>query len=64
MLGASGLKILKFVLDGYRATQFEILLLIMGIAVSFLVSVIAIRFLVDFVKKHDFKPFGIYRIAL
>ena len=64
MLGASALKILKFVLDGYRATQLEILLLLVGVAVSFVVSMIAIRFLVDFVKKHDFKPFGIYRIAL
>ena len=64
MLGASALKILKFVLDGYRATQFEMLLLLIGVIVSFVVSMIAIRFLVDFVKKHDFKPFGIYRIAL
>ena len=64
MLGASALKILKFVLDGYRATSFEMLLLLIGVVVSFVVSMIAIRFLVDFVKKHDFKPFGIYRIAL
>ena len=64
MLGASALKILKFVLDGYRATSFEMLLLLIGVIVSFVVSMIAIRFLVDFVKKHDFKPFGIYRIAL
>ena len=64
MLGASALKILKFVLDGYRATQFEMLLLLIGVIVSFVISMIAIRFLVDFVKKHDFKPFGIYRIAL
>ena len=64
MLGASALKILKFVLDGYRATQFEMLLLLIGVIVSFVVSMIAIRFLVDFVKKHDFKPFGVYRIAL
>ena len=64
MLGASGLKILKFIIDGYTATPLEILLLLIGMAVSFAVSMMTIRFLIDFVKKHDFKPFGIYRIAL
>ena len=64
MLGASGLKILKFLLEGYRATGMEILLLLVGMAVAFLVSILTIRFLMDFVKRHDFKPFGIYRIAL
>ena len=64
MLGASGLKILKFIIDGYTATPLEILLLLIGMAVSFAVSKMTIRFLMDFVKKHDFKPFGIYRIAL
>ena len=64
MLGASGLKILKFIIDGYTATPLEILLLLIGMAVSFAVSMMTIRFLMDFVKKHDFKPFGIYRIAL
>ena len=64
MLGASGLKILKFALGGYTATPFELLLMLVGIAVSFAVSMIAIKFLVNFVKKHNFEPFGIYRIAL
>ncbi len=64
MAGASLLKIVKFVLDGYTATPFEILLLLVGIAVSFIVSLVSIDFLMKFVKKHDFKPFGIYRIAL
>lgn len=64
MAGASGLKVLKFILDGFTATPFELLLLAMGIIVSFEVSMIAINFLMNFVKKHDFKPFGIYRIAL
>lgn len=64
MAGASLLKIVKFVLDGYTATPFEILLLLLGIAVSFIVSLVSIDFLMKFVKKHDFKPFGIYRIAL
>ncbi len=63
MLGASGLKVLKFILGGLTATGLEIGLLLVGIAVSFIVSLLTIRFLMDFVKRHDFKPFGIYRIA-
>lgn len=64
MLGASGLKVLKFIAGGFSATGGEIALLLVGIAVSFIVSLLTIRFLMDFVKRHDFKPFGIYRIAL
>ncbi len=64
MLGASALKLLKFFLDGFTATAMELGLLAVGTVVSFLVSICAIRFLMDFVKRHDFKPFGIYRIAL
>ena len=64
MLGASGLKILKFILDGFEATGDEITLLLIGIVVSFLVSLLAIKLLMDFVKRHDFTPFGIYRIVL
>ncbi len=64
MLGASGLKLLKYLLDGGIPTGNEILLLLIGMAVSFLVSLFAIKFLTDFVKRHDFAPFGIYRIAL
>ena len=64
MLGASGLKILKFILKGFTATGEEIGILIVGIIVSFVVSYFVIGFLMDFVKRHDFKPFGIYRIAL
>ena len=64
MLGASGLKILKFILGGLTLTSLEIALLLVGIAVSFVVSLVAIRFLVDFVKKHTFSVFGVYRIAL
>lgn len=61
---ASFLKILKFVLAGYTVTTFEIVLLLLGIAVSFGVSLISIDFLMKFVKKHGFKLFGIYRIVL
>lgn len=64
MLGASLLKIVKFVAAGFVASSTEIVLLLVGIVVSFLVSLFAIKFLMDFVKRHDFKPFGIYRIAL
>ena len=64
MLGASGLKILKFVIRGFSATLSEMLVLVVGMAVAFAVSYFSIKFLVDFVKRHDFKPFGIYRICL
>ncbi len=64
MLGASGLKIIKFIIGGFTATGAEIGLLLIGIVVSFLVSLAAIKFLMDFVKKHSFAPFGIYRIIL
>ncbi len=64
MLGASGLKILKFLLGGFSASGGEIALLLVGIAVSYLVSLAVIKFLMDFVKRHSFAPFGIYRIAL
>ena len=64
MLGASGLKILKFILEGVTASPEEIVLLFVGIAVSFLVSFFVIKFLMDFVKRHDFKVFGYYRIGL
>ena len=64
MLGASGLKVLKFILEGFSATVGEISLLMVGISVSFLVSLLVIRFLMDFVKRHNFKLFGYYRIAL
>ena len=64
MIGASALKIMKFVVYGFSATANEILLLLLGIVVSFLVSLLVIRFLMDFIKRHNFKPFGYYRILL
>ena len=64
MLGASLLKVLKFFLEGNSATGGEIALLGVGMVVSFLVSLFAIKFLMDFVKRHSFTPFGIYRIIL
>ncbi len=64
MLGASLLKVLKFVMDGLTFTTMEWLLLAVGSVVAFLVSVLVIRFLMRFIQKNDFKPFGWYRIAL
>ena len=64
MLGASGLKIIKFLSGGFIASVEEIVILLVGIVVSFLVSLVVIKFLLDFVKRHDFKIFGYYRIAL
>lgn len=64
MLGSSALKVVKFILKGISVTLPEILILLVGTAVAFLVSLFAIKFLMDFVKRHDFKPFGVYRIIL
>ena len=64
MLGASLLKIAKFVVNGGTVSGFEVSLLLVAMAVSFAVSLIAIKFLMDFVKKHNFAPFGVYRIIL
>lgn len=61
MFGASFIKILKF---GLSFSAVEIMILFTGMTVAFVVSVIAIRFLVGFIKKHDFKAFGYYRIIL
>lgn len=65
MFGASLLKVVKFVLKAEAAiTSSEIWILVVGIITSFIVSVAAIKFLVGFVRKHDFKIFGWYRILL
>lgn len=64
MLGASALKIVKFMLDGGVLIGAEIGYLIIGCVVAFLVSLVAIKFLMNFVKKHNFKVFGWYRIIL
>ncbi len=64
MLGASGLKLLKFVLSGASVTSIEWSVLISGFIVTFIVSVLAIKFLMTYIRKHDFKAFGVYRIIL
>lgn len=61
MFGASLLKIIKF---GLAFTQSEVIILTVGTIVSFLVSILAIKFLMGYIKKHDFKAFGWYRIVL
>ena len=64
MVGASAYKLLKFFLDAGTMSGAEIGYLLIGCAVAFAVSLVAIKFLMNFVKKHDFKLFGWYRIAL
>lgn len=64
MFGASLLKIVKFLKDGNTFNGTQAVYLLVGMVVSFVVSVAVIKFLMSFIKKHDFKPFGIYRIVL
>ena len=61
MFGLSFIKILKF---GFDFTSTEIITLLVGCAIAFLVSLVVIRALMNFVKKHDYKVFGYYRILL
>lgn len=64
MFGASAIKLLKFFMEGAGMTSVEIAMLSVGCVVSFAVSVIAIKFLMGYIKKNDFKVFGYYRIIL
>ena len=64
MLGASAIKGLKFLLSGVSATGTEIGVLIVGCIVSFVVSLLVIRGLMEYVRKHSFAAFGVYRIIL
>jgi len=61
MIGASAYKILKF---GFAFTGIELAVLFAGMFVAYIVSVLAIKFLMGYIKKHDFKAFGYYRIVL
>ncbi len=61
MFGASALKLVKF---GFNFTSMEIITLLTGMIVAFIVSIIAIRFLLVYIKNNDFKAFGWYRIVL
>ena len=64
MLGASAIKGLKFILSGVAATGTEIGVLIVGCVVSFIVSLLVIKGLMEYVRKHSFSAFGVYRIVL
>ena len=64
MLGASLLKVVKLVVEGVSITPTEWGVLAVGCVTAFVVSLAAIKFLMDFVKKHSFSSFGVYRIVL
>ena len=64
MLGASAIKMLKFLLSGVGITGMEIGILVVGCVVSFLVSLLVIKALMDYVRRHSFSAFGVYRIVL
>jgi len=64
MLGASAIKLLKFLLSGVAITGGEIAILIVGTLVSFIVSMLVIKALMDYVRRHSFAAFGWYRIGL
>ena len=64
MAGASGLKLIKYFLKVGIFSGSEWILLTVGTVVSFLVSILAIRLLLSYIRKHDFKVFGVYRILL
>lgn len=64
MLGASALKFVKFLLSGATATSTEVSVLVVGCVVSFLVSLLVIKGLMEYVRKHSFAVFGVYRIIL
>ena len=61
MLGASALKMLKY---GLAYTGAQVAVMLVGTITAFVVSLIVIRFLMSYIRKHDFKVFGWYRIAL
>lgn len=64
MVGGSGIKVLQYFADGNTFSGTETAILLVGMATAFIVSVLAIKFLLSYIKKHDFKVFGYYRIIL
>lgn len=64
MVGASGIKLLKFFLSGVSFTAMDMLILLVGCTVSYIVSLLVIKGLMNYVRKHSFSAFGIYRIVL
>ena len=61
MFGASALKLVKF---GFDFSSMELAILAVGLISAFVVSILAIKFLMSYIKKHDFTVFGLYRIVL
>ena len=64
MLGWGAVKVAKFIMGGLVMTQTEIVVLVVGIVVAFVVSILSIKFLMGYIKKHDFAVFGWYRIIV
>ena len=64
MAGASLYKLLKFILKGAIITSSEWIVLVVGLLTAFIVSIWAIKFLMNYIKRNDFKAFGVYRIIL
>lgn len=64
MAGASLLKGAKFFLDGNTLGSQELILLLVGVVTAFVVSLLVIRYLMDYVRRHSFAAFGVYRIIL
>lgn len=64
MFGYSGLKAVKYFLDGNSLSLEQVVILLVASVTAYIVSVVVIRMLTDFVKKHDFTVFGYYRIVL
>ena len=64
MAGASGLKLVKYFMEGASLNQTEAIVLVLGSVVAYVVSIFAIKFLMGFIKKNNFAVFGYYRIVL
>ena len=64
MVGGSAIKVLQYFADGNTFNTSEIIILLVGMATAFVVSILAIKFLLSYIRKHDFKAFGYYRIVL
>ncbi len=64
MVGVSFLKILSYITDVGMIATYDLMILLLGMITAYIVSLASIRFLVNYVKKHNFKFFGIYRIVL
>ncbi len=64
MVGGSGIKVFQYFSDGNTFNSDEIVILLVGMLTAFVVSILAIKFLLSYIRKHDFKAFGYYRIIL